>query len=332
MTATGSAKVVRFADVRSQGARFAAEMGVPLGAYQKMTAEEFYLMLSSPALGGPFATDPGISDDQGMVAAIVKCSPGQGPYLHAHYNTLESFTCLDGRFRITWGDTGEHEAYLEPFDTISVPRGVVRTFANASDGVAHILGFIRGDTPEDFADVAMTPAAADDLDATFGDGTAGKIREIGWRFDAGVEAPTTQLTPDEMATRIARFAGLPPLDPDVAASLAMPGATSVRLVMSPGATGAPVAGDPGMLVAIAELAPGAETATYTRGAGRESVMCLGGTATLTDGGIPLERWDMAAFAPGEPRGYRNDGDAPARLLSIVTGVSDDDFATVRSIG
>ena len=115
MTATAPAKVARFADVRSQGARFAAEMGVPLGAYQKMTAEEFFLMLSSPALGGPFATDPGISDEQGLVAAIVKCSPGQGPYLHAHYNTLESFTCLDGRFRITWGDTGEHEAVLEPF-------------------------------------------------------------------------------------------------------------------------------------------------------------------------------------------------------------------------
>ncbi len=325
----GQAKVARFADVRSQGARFAAEMGVPLGAYQKMTAEEFFLMLSDDALGGPFATDPGIADDQGMVMAIVRCSPGQGPYLHAHYNTLESFTCLDGRFRITWGDMGENEAFLDPFDTISVPRGVVRTFANASDDTAHILGFIRGDSPDDFSDVAMTPAAADDLDATFGGGTADKIRDIGWRFDAGVDAPTAQVTPNEMATRIARFESLAALDADRAASTAMPGATSVRLVMSPDGGEAPVSGDAGMLVTIAELAPGTHTGTFARGSGRESVMCLGAEITLDGAAGPLSRWDTAAFAAGESRAWRNESGQTAWLLSIVSGVADGDFATVR---
>jgi quercetin dioxygenase-like cupin family protein len=326
-----TARLAAFADVRSQGARFALEMGVPLGAYQKMTAEEFFLMLSDPSLGGPFATDPGISDAQGMVCAIVKCSPGQGPYLHAHYNTLESFTCLDGRFRITWGDTGEHEAFLDPFDTISVPRGVVRTFANASDGTAHILGFIRGDTPEDFADVAMTPAAAGDLDATFGSGTSDQIRDIGWRFDAGVTAPTAQVSPAEMAGRIARFADQAPLDPGQAAAIAIPGAGAVRLMVGPEDLGAPVSGDPGMLVTIAELAPGAATGTYSRGTGREAAMCLGGTLELS-GAATLVRRDMAAFGPDEPRAWRNIGTEPAHLLSIVTGVAGDDFATVTRAG
>ena len=92
-------QLARFADIRSQGPRFAAEMDVPLGAYQNMTAEEFFLVMSSPTLGGPFATDPGISDDQGLVAAIVKCSPNQGPYLHAHYNTCLLYTSPSPRDR-----------------------------------------------------------------------------------------------------------------------------------------------------------------------------------------------------------------------------------------
>ncbi len=180
-------KIARFAEIEPQGEQFAKKLGIPLGAYQKMTAEEMKLLLSSAALGGPFASEPAISDDQNMIVAIVKCSPGQGPYLHAHYNTYENFICLTGRFRIRWGDQGEHETYLDPFDVIAVPKGVVRTFENASDGEAYLMGFIRGDKPEDFDDVAMTPAAAADITEEYGADVKSKIEQIGWRFDAGLE-------------------------------------------------------------------------------------------------------------------------------------------------
>jgi uncharacterized RmlC-like cupin family protein len=180
-------KTARFADIEPQGNQFAEKLGIPLGAYQKMTAEEMKLLLSSEKLGGPFASEPAISDDQDMIVAIVKCSPGQGPYLHAHYNTYENFICLSGRFRIRWGDDGEHETFLDPLDVIAVPKGVVRTFENASDDDAYLMAFIRGDTPEDFDDVAMTPAAAADITEKYGADAKAKIEQIGWRFDAGVE-------------------------------------------------------------------------------------------------------------------------------------------------
>lgn len=183
-----TSRIARFSDTKPQGAKFAEENGIPLGAYQKMTAEEFYLMMSAPGLGGPFASAPAVSDDQNMIVAIVKCSPGQGPYLHAHYNTRENFMCLTGRFEILWGDEGEHRTVLEPYDMIAVPPGVVRTFRNCSDGEALILGFIRGDSPEAFADVAMTPAAAADIETNFGAETRKKIEAIGWRFDAGLDS------------------------------------------------------------------------------------------------------------------------------------------------
>lgn len=182
-----AAKTARFADIEPQGNQFAEKLGIPLGAYQKMTAEEMKLLLSSEKLGGPFASEPAISDDQDMIVAIVKCSPGQGPYLHAHYNTYENFICLSGRFRIRWGDDGEHETFLDPLDVIAVPKGVVRTFENASDDDAYLMAFIRGDTPEDFNDVAMTPAAAADVTEKYGADAKAKIEQIGWRFDAGVE-------------------------------------------------------------------------------------------------------------------------------------------------
>jgi len=301
-------QIARFSEIESQGPRFAAELDLPLAAYQKMTAEEFYLLLSSPKLGGPFATDPGISDDQGLVAAIVKCSPGQGPYLHAHYNTLENFVALDGSFRITWGDMGENETIIDPLDMVSVPRGVVRAFANATDKPAHIMAFIRGNTPEDFADVAMTPAAADDLLQTFGDGTVDKIREIGWRFDASVDAPTARVSPDTMEAQVARFARLTAKDADGLATYAM---------MAPEGAGAAVAGDPGLYANILELAPGtsAELAGIT---GKRNLMALTGRTIATRDGTEemLSPWDMATLPDATSCRLANPGDEPARLLSI----------------
>jgi uncharacterized RmlC-like cupin family protein len=182
-----ASQIARFGEIEPQGGGLAEKLGIPLAAYQKMTAEEFFLVMSSEKLGGPFASQPAISDDQNMIVAIVKCSPGQGPYLHAHYNTYENFICLTGRFRIRWGDEGEYETFLNPYDVIAVPKGVVRTFENASDDTAYIMGFIRGDKPEDFHDVAMTPAAAADLTEKFGAEVVDKIEEIGWRFDATLE-------------------------------------------------------------------------------------------------------------------------------------------------
>lgn len=316
-------QLAKFSEVHSQGARFAQEMNVPLGAYQKMTAEELFLVMSSPALGGPFATDPGISEDQGLVAAIVKCSANEGPYLHAHYNTLESFTVLFGKFRINWGEEGENEALLDTFDTIAVPRGVVRTFTNATDETAHILAFIRGDTPDDFADVAMTPAAAADLDATFGSGTSEKIKDIGWRFDAGVEAPTRQVTPAEMEACIARFDNLTPQTRD---------GVSRYAVMHPVTGQAAVTGDAGELAQILDIPPGGAVPAYNRTRTTETLMCIDGTVSLSWGAntdsSDLQPWDTACIPAGTPRSLTNTSDRNAKILSIVIGAANEVFDDV----
>ena len=43
-----------------------------------------------------------------------------------------------------WGDEGEHEVELEPWDVISVPVGVMRGFRNVGDGYANLMALLGG--------------------------------------------------------------------------------------------------------------------------------------------------------------------------------------------
>src|SRR2546422_8893321 len=82
----------------------------------------------------------GVTEDPGLAPAIpdarafnlpyVGADPGKGAALHAH-PTVEVFVALTGRWAVYWGDEGEQEVVLEPFDTISIPPGVMRGFRNA---------------------------------------------------------------------------------------------------------------------------------------------------------------------------------------------------------
>lgn len=70
--------------------------------------------------------------------AMLTMSKGVKPSTHSHpYN--EIFIPLDSRFRFYWGENLEESVELGPFDTISVPAGVFRTFENLEDKVGHIF-------------------------------------------------------------------------------------------------------------------------------------------------------------------------------------------------
>src|SRR6056300_784336 len=77
----------------------------------------------------------------GITMTLAKCPPGQGPGLHNHVNTVETFTVLEGRFDVCWNDDGSGIVTLEKFDTISVPPGVCRSFKNSgkTDGLLQVI-------------------------------------------------------------------------------------------------------------------------------------------------------------------------------------------------
>ncbi|PYO19727.1 MAG: cupin domain-containing protein [Candidatus Rokuibacteriota bacterium] len=95
----------------------------------------------------------GVTEDPGLAPAIpdardfnltyVGADPGKGAALHAH-PTVEVFVALTGRWAVYWGDEGEQEVVLEPFDTISIPPGVMRGFRNAGPEHGYLMAILGG--------------------------------------------------------------------------------------------------------------------------------------------------------------------------------------------
>lgn len=179
-------RIARFKDLKPQSTSYDSEVGIPAEVYETMTARTLFLLMSPEDQGGPMAQTPAVVTQDNMSVIIAKCPPGDGPLLHAHQYTRESFMCLDGQFKIQWGDAGENEIVLDKYDMIAVPPGVVRRFENTSDEIAHLLVWINGDSAESFNDIDHPKVEADRLAAEFGDDMLEKLRGIGVSFEAGV--------------------------------------------------------------------------------------------------------------------------------------------------
>ena len=86
----------------------------------------------------------------GLTMNISVCPPGQGPGLHAHHKTFETFFVLEGSFEFSVNDDGGEKVILNQWDTLSVPPGVCRGFRNiaATDKVelkadCRVVGDVR---------------------------------------------------------------------------------------------------------------------------------------------------------------------------------------------
>jgi uncharacterized RmlC-like cupin family protein len=82
-------------------------------------------LLSPGAAGGPAP----ITAPHNFHLSVSTVAPGVRPTVHSHpYN--EVFMPLNARFRLFWGEELAQTLDLEPFDVVSVPAGVFRTFEN----------------------------------------------------------------------------------------------------------------------------------------------------------------------------------------------------------
>jgi uncharacterized RmlC-like cupin family protein len=87
-----------------------------------------------------------INDARDFHIAIIKAGPGKGTGLHTH-ETLEVFMPLTGTWSVQWGDDGENELKIGPWDFISIPTKIMRGFRNDSPGEAHLLSILGGTDP-----------------------------------------------------------------------------------------------------------------------------------------------------------------------------------------
>ena len=156
--------IARFRELEPIENEYARREGVPPEALRMIAADRIYTIVSEGAAPGAAQGGGGIS------IYVLDCPPGDGPALHAHVETHESFMCLDGRFRIRYGDHGRFETVLEKNDFIAVPPGVMRQFENAlPDEHSTLLVIIAGQPEDALRDVYYSPEIGAELAQRFGD-------------------------------------------------------------------------------------------------------------------------------------------------------------------
>ena len=134
------------AEMLSRVARFAQRQADP-GAFpdlkQQQGQRSVSYQISPDNLGGAAP----INQPHNFHLSISTLSKGIRPTVHSHpYN--EVFMPLDARFRLLWGEELADWIDLEPFDLISVPAGVFRTFENLDDHTGHMMAiFDHGGDP-----------------------------------------------------------------------------------------------------------------------------------------------------------------------------------------
>lgn len=121
----------------------------------------------------------------GLTMNISVCPPGQGPGLHAHHKTFETFFVLEGSFEFSVNDDGGEKVILNQWDTLSVPPGVCRGFRNIAATDSKLLTVITGGV-HDRNDISLPPSIGARIDA-YGPGVLDEVKKIGLTFDAGVE-------------------------------------------------------------------------------------------------------------------------------------------------
>jgi len=180
--------IARFKDVLPTKTRHLLDKGIPAEVIEMMSAHTTRNIMSPGPLPGQLTPTPAVEGgDAGVFRlGIASCPPGQGPGLHVHYKTHETFFALTGRWEIQWGDQGEESTILEPLDLIAVPPAVTRRFVNLSDQEAHLLVIIQGKRDE-FDDIDRVYETARKISDRFGPEMVTKLESLGWKFTIGKE-------------------------------------------------------------------------------------------------------------------------------------------------
>jgi uncharacterized RmlC-like cupin family protein len=175
-------RIARFKDLKPTKRNYnESNVGIPGEAYAKLAADCVYKLMSPPG-NKRAAAIPAISGNPGVEVSILDNPPGHGPRMHAHMKTIESFLCLTGKYRVSWGSGGKYHVDLEPFDFIALPARVFREVTNISDSRALIVAIVQGSIEDTFNDVLYDPVLGEKVRAEYGDEVYDNFKNIGITF------------------------------------------------------------------------------------------------------------------------------------------------------
>jgi mannose-6-phosphate isomerase-like protein (cupin superfamily) len=128
---------------------------------------------TSRMLGGSIAVRLRAADTDGRMGLIEQVIPGgfPGPALHVHPEFEETFYVVDGSLVFRLGDDAHRAG---PGTIAHIPRGIPHTFANPTDGPAHVLVIV---TPAGFEE--YFEALATSIARHGGMPPAGEVVELG---------------------------------------------------------------------------------------------------------------------------------------------------------
>jgi len=156
---------------------------IPLAARDVVYSRKLLSVIGLEDAQTPINAGAPIRGAAGMTITLAVCPPGQGPGLHAHRQTYETFTVLKGRFEVSWNDDGAESEVLELFDTVSFPPGVCRAFRNigSEEGILQVI--ITGGV-HDMTDIDFSADAKRKIEAV-GRGLSKQFEKAGFTFTAG---------------------------------------------------------------------------------------------------------------------------------------------------
>jgi len=184
--ATMARRVARYAALRPLPVQDDAR--IPLAARDVVYARKLLSVIGLDQAAGsgnssPINANAPIVGAGGITITFAVCPPGQGPSLHSHLATYETFTVMQGVFEVTWNDNGENRIELKTFDAISVPPGVCRAFRNIGTGEGILQVVISGGV-HDRKDIDFADASAKKVEA-LGPGILDEFKKVGFTFTAG---------------------------------------------------------------------------------------------------------------------------------------------------
>jgi uncharacterized RmlC-like cupin family protein len=183
-------RIARFKELKPRSANLQEKTGIPMEVIRMLNPKANYVLMAPDDLPGLLSVNPVVNGGhEGILrVGIAECAPNDGPGLHVHWKTHETFMALSGKWKIRWGDDGGEHVILEPFDMIAVPPRVTRQFINISDKDAHLLVLLQG-KKEDFNDVGRLPSQADPIIEKYGPEMIERLEKAGWKFALDANAP-----------------------------------------------------------------------------------------------------------------------------------------------
>lgn len=129
----------------------------------------------------PFGSYAPIIGAAGTTMFISILPPGQGPCLHSHNGTYETFMVLEGRIEYHIGEPIAHRITLDKWDAFSCPPFVYRGFRNVGTTDAVQLTVITGlNTNRD--DVSMPDTIAQQVRREHGEPVLEAFKKV-FKFD-----------------------------------------------------------------------------------------------------------------------------------------------------